>query len=98
MAHRDFVIVSAEARLVRVPVDPPRGDAIQTFDALEIPIVTLTDRSGQSGIGFGYTIGTGGTAILALLHDELLPQLIGTDGRRIVHVMERLRKSIHALT
>src|SRR5438552_11862053 len=94
----DATIVSAEARLVRVPIDPPRGDAIQTFDALEVPIVTVTDRSGQCGLGFGYTIGTGGTAILALLHDELLHQLIGTDVRRIVEIMERLRKSIHALT
>jgi hypothetical protein len=38
-------IVTADARLVRVPVDPPRGDAIQTFDAFELPIVELTDRS-----------------------------------------------------
>jgi L-alanine-DL-glutamate epimerase-like enolase superfamily enzyme len=95
---KDASIVTADARLVRVPVDPPRGDAIQKFDALELPIVEITDRAGHRGIGFGYTIGTGGTAIVSLLHDELLPQLIGTDGRKIVQVMERLRKSIHALT
>jgi L-alanine-DL-glutamate epimerase-like enolase superfamily enzyme len=91
-------IVTASARLVRVPVDPPRGDAIQTFDALELPIVELADRSGDRGLGFGYTIGTGGSAILALIQDELLQQLIGTDSRRIVETMERMRKSIHALT
>lgn len=62
----DARIVSAEARLVRLPVDPPRGDAIQRFDALELPIVEITDRAGHRGMGFGYTIGTGGTAILAL--------------------------------
>jgi L-alanine-DL-glutamate epimerase-like enolase superfamily enzyme len=84
--------------LVRVPVDPPRGDAIQTFDALEVPIVTLTDRSGQRGVGFGYTIGAGGRAILALLNDELLHPLIGVDSRAIVHLLDRLRKRIHALT
>ena len=91
-------IVTADARLVRLPVDPPRGDAIQKFDALEVPIVDITDHAGHHGRGFGYTIGTGGTAILSLLHDELLQQLIGTDGRHIVQIMERLRKSIHALT
>ncbi len=72
-------LISAKARLVRVPVDPPRGDAIQQFDALELPIVDLTDASGDSGVGFGYTIGTGGSAILALLEDELLPKLVGAD-------------------
>jgi L-alanine-DL-glutamate epimerase-like enolase superfamily enzyme len=91
-------IVTADARLVRVPVDPPRGDAIQKFDALELPIVDITDRSGRRGVGFGYTIGTGGTAILGLLQRELLPQLLGSDSRKIVQIMERLRKSIHALT
>src|SRR5436309_1352040 len=94
----EAAIVSAEARLVRVPVDPPRGDAIQKFDALELPIVEIVDRAGHRGMGFGYTIGTGGTAMLALLEDELLQQLIGADSRKIVQAMERLRRSIHALT
>ncbi len=94
----DASIVTSDARLVRLPVDPPRGDAIQKFDALELPIVDVTDRAGHRGIGFGYTIGTGGTSILSLLQDELLHQLIGADSRKIVQIMERLRKSIHALT
>src|SRR5213594_3477599 len=51
-------IKSAQARLIRVPVDPPRGDAIQQFNALELPIVTITDSANRTGIGFGYTIGT----------------------------------------
>src|SRR5436190_8010766 len=94
----DATIVTAHARLVRVPVDPPRGDAIQRFDALELPIVDITDRAGRGGMGFSYTIGTGGTAILALLQHQLLHQLIGVDSRKIVQIVERLRKSIHALT
>jgi hypothetical protein len=38
--------IDAEVRLVRVPVDPPRGDATQKFADLELPIVTATDRDG----------------------------------------------------
>src|SRR4051812_12763329 len=94
----DATLVAADARLVRLPVDPPRGDAIQKFDALELPIIDLTERSGRRGVGFGYTIGTGGTAILALLQDQLLHELIGVDSRMVVQIVERLRKSIHALT
>jgi hypothetical protein len=52
-------IATADARLVRLPVDPPRGDAIRKFDALEFPIVDIADPSGRHGVGFGYTIGTG---------------------------------------
>jgi L-alanine-DL-glutamate epimerase-like enolase superfamily enzyme len=94
----EFVIVSAESRLARVPVDPPRGDAIQQFDALELPIVELTDRAGRRGIGFGYTIGTGGSAILSLIQDELLHAILGQDARPIAALMRRLTKHIHALT
>ena len=49
-------------------------------------------------MGFGYTIGAGGTAILELINKELLPQLDGEDSRRISYLHEFLEKSIHALT
>jgi len=91
-------ISGAEARLVRIPVDPPRGDAIQQFAALELPIVELTDAAGRRGIGFSYTIGSGGGAILALLEDELLPVVLDQDSRLIVDLMRRLTARIHALT
>src|SRR6266568_2388920 len=91
-------IAKAEARLVRVPADPPRGDAIQQFNALELPIVTITDRADRIGTGFGYTIGAGGSSILELLRAELLDWLIGQDARRIAFIHEHLSKSIHALT
>lgn len=98
MGSDKTTIVKAEARLVRVPVDPPRGDAIQKFDALELPFVTITDKAGNSGTGFGYTIGTGGTAILELINKELLPKLDGEDARRITYIYDKLYKSVHALT
>jgi L-alanine-DL-glutamate epimerase-like enolase superfamily enzyme len=93
-----FTIEDIRVRLCRVPVDPPRGDAIQQFDALELPIVDIVDGAGRHGIGFGYTIGTGGTAIAALLRDRLIEQLRGQDSRAIVGLVGRLRKSVHALT
>ncbi|HEY9788936.1 MAG TPA: mandelate racemase/muconate lactonizing enzyme family protein [Candidatus Obscuribacterales bacterium] len=85
-------------RLVRVPVNPPRGDAIQQFDALELPLVSISDASGNTGTGFGYTIGTGGTTIVELLKRELIYKLIGQDSRRIEHIHNQLLASIHALT
>jgi L-alanine-DL-glutamate epimerase-like enolase superfamily enzyme len=94
----DYTIVAAEARLARIPVDPPRGDAIQKFSALELPIVRLIDQAGRRGVGFGYTIGAGGSAILALIEDELLPQIVDADPRSIAGLMQRLARSIHALT
>src|SRR5437588_7556166 len=93
-----YTIAKAESRLRRVPVDPPRGDAIQQFNTLELPIGTITYNADRVGIGFGYTLGTGGTTILELLRAELLDWLIGQDARRIIFIHEHLSKSIHALT
>src|SRR6266516_655872 len=93
-----YTIAKAESRLVRIPIEPPRGDAIQQFNALELPIVTITDGAGRIGIGFGYTIGAGGSSILELLRAQLLDWLIGQDARRIAFIYEQLNKSIHALT
>jgi L-alanine-DL-glutamate epimerase-like enolase superfamily enzyme len=91
-------IVGADVRLVRVPVDPPRGDAIQKFSTLELPLITVSDRAGRAGVGFGYTIGTGGHAITTLMRETLVPLIIGEDARRIAAVHARLLAAIHALT
>jgi hypothetical protein len=37
----DASIVTADAWLVRLPMDPPKGDAIQRFDGLELPIMPV---------------------------------------------------------
>src|SRR5207247_10900741 len=45
-----------------------------------------------------YSTDSGGCALFALLRDVQLPRLPRAYSRHIVHTMERLRKSIHALT
>lgn len=98
MNKQSWKIQHAEARLIRIPVEPARGDAIQKFDALELPFVYIHDGEGNVGSGFGYTIGTGGRAILRLLQTELCPKLPGMDCRRIERIGTHLRAGIHALT
>src|SRR5437660_4738811 len=93
-----WAIASTEAQLIRVPVNPPRGDAIQKFSALELPLVRIIDAAGNSGLGFGYTIGQGGSTILELLRTELLKKLEAMDSRRIAFIHELLKKSLHALS
>jgi len=92
-----WAITEAHAFLVRIPVDPPKGDAIQKFSALELPMVRITDVEGNGGVGFGYTIGQGGTAILELLRAELLHRLEGQDSRKIAFIHNFLSKSLHAM-
>ncbi|HEY0447931.1 mandelate racemase/muconate lactonizing enzyme family protein [Actinophytocola sp.] len=92
------VVRTAEAFLVNVAVERVRTDAVQAFRTQETIFVELRTDDGATGLGYSYTIGTGGTAVLALLRDHLLPQLAGADSRRIEAVWHQLFASTRATT
>ena len=75
-----------------------RTDAIQSFVSQQTPIVTITDADGATGTGYTYTIGTGGTAVLAHLADDLAPKLIGMDAARVEAIWRTLKYHTHATT
>ncbi|GAB2608298.1 mandelate racemase/muconate lactonizing enzyme family protein [Pseudactinotalea suaedae] len=75
-------IVRAEAWLCELAVERPRTDAMQSFRAQETVFVELTLASGARGLGYTYTIGTGGGAVLSLLRETLLPAVVGLDATR----------------
>ena len=72
-------IESVEILLIELPPPVPRSDAIQSFVTQETPIVRISCSDGGQGIGYSYTIGTGGSSVIALLRDHLAPRLIGRD-------------------
>ncbi|MEW1863793.1 mandelate racemase/muconate lactonizing enzyme family protein [Streptomyces sp. NBC_00669] len=83
-------ITRAVAYLVDLPVEAERNDAVQSFLKQETIFVEISTADGAAGTGYSYTIGTGGTAVLALLRDYLLPRLHGQDARRIDAIWQDL--------
>ena len=71
------IIERVEACMVVLEPKVRRTDAIQSFDAQETPILRIADRDGAVGTGYSYTIGQGGPAIMSLLQETLVPQLVG---------------------
>lgn len=80
----------AEAFQVDVPVETLRTDAVQQFIKQETVFVEIETDDGLTGLGYAYTIGTGGSSVLALLKDHLLPRLADADTRRIEHIWRDL--------
>lgn len=73
-----------------------RTDAIQSFESQQTPFVRITDCDGVQGLGYSYTIGQGGSAVMALLRDHLIGQLIGHEAEAIGRIWRDLKFSIHA--
>jgi L-alanine-DL-glutamate epimerase-like enolase superfamily enzyme len=91
-------ITRAVAYLVDLPVEAVRSDAVQSFLKQETVFVEITTDDGAEGIGYSYTIGTGGSAVLALLRDYLLPRLPGQDARRVEAIWQDLFAATRATT
>lgn len=73
-----------------------RTDAIQSFLSQETPIVRIRTSDGAEGVGYAYTIGTGGHAVMDLLARHLVPRLIGRDPAMVEQIWRDLFFSTHA--
>jgi len=94
----DGTIVSAEAWLSDLEVETVRTDAVQSFLKQETIFVRIRTAGGVEGIGYSYTIGTGGGAVLSLLRETLLDVLVGLDANRPEDVWRALFSSTRATT
>ncbi len=91
-------ITSIELLHVDLPPPVPRSDAIQSFVTQETPFVRIVCDDGSEGIGYSYTIGTGGSSVMALLKDHLAPRLIGRDPAHIEAIWRESMFFTHATT
>ena len=84
--------------ILQVDLSPKvvRTDAIQSFVTQETPLVRITCSDGAQGVGYTYTIGTGGSSVVALLRDHLAPKLIGRDPSEIEAIWKDLFFNTHA--
>lgn len=89
-------ITSVVTRMVDLKPQTVRVDAIQSFESQETPLVTIHCDDGSSGSGYSYTIGTGGSSVMALIEDHLAPALLGEDPERIEHIWKKLHFRTHA--
>ena len=89
-------IVRVEGRMVDLKPKVKRVDAIQSFVSQETPIVVIEDSDGAFGVGYSYTIGTGGPSIMKLIERSLAPALIGRDAAAVERIWHDLLFLTHA--
>lgn len=89
-------ISSIDASLYRIPLPQVLSDSIHG-DMPDFELVTARIRTeeGLEGLGYTYTVGRGGSAILALITSDLAPLLVGEDPRRTEYLWDRMWWAIH---
>jgi L-alanine-DL-glutamate epimerase-like enolase superfamily enzyme len=89
-------IVQVKAFLCDLAVERRRTDAIQAFLKQETIFVEIFTADGVTGMGYSYTIGTGGRAVLQLLKCDLAGLLIGEDAAHVERLWRKLFWATHA--
>ncbi len=89
-------IASVDARLYNVPLAEVLSDA-KHGDHTHFELVTATVRleDGSEGTGYTYTGGKGGHAILAMIHHDLGPFLVGHDGEAVEDLYDAMQWHVH---
>lgn len=89
-------IVKVDIQLIDLVPQTVRTDAIQSFVKQETPIVVIEDEDGNIGVGYSYTIGTGGKAIMQLLQETIIPCIIGEQSERVEYLWQKMLNKTHA--
>jgi hypothetical protein len=71
---------------------------VQAFLSQEPVFVELSTDDDGSGLGCSSTIGTGGSSVVVLLRDHLLPRLVGRDSRLVEAIWRDLFAATRATT
>jgi L-alanine-DL-glutamate epimerase-like enolase superfamily enzyme len=66
-----------------------------TIAAFELVTVRIRDADGAEGVGYTYTVGTGGAAVHALIERDLTPLLVGRDAESIEALWQAMWWGLH---
>jgi len=91
-------IVRVEALMLDLVPKVKRVDAIQSFVSQETPIIRITDADGAVGMGYSYTIGTGGPSVMQLIQRTLAPAIVNREAEEIERIWRDLLFLTHATT
>jgi L-alanine-DL-glutamate epimerase-like enolase superfamily enzyme len=91
-----MTIDAVEAGLFRIPLPTVLSDATHgEIRDFELVTVRVRAADGAEGLGYTYTVGTGGAAVRSLVDRDLAPALAGEDETRIEALWQRMWWRLH---
>lgn len=90
------LISGIESHLFRIPLPMVLSDSTHgSIPAFQLNTVRVVDAEGAEGLGYTYTVGRNGSAIAAILKDEMPEMLIGHDADCIESLWQRMWWGLH---
>jgi len=75
----------------RIPLPVALSDSTHgLIEGFELVTVRVRDEDGAEGVGYTYTVGTGGAAVHAVLTRDLAPRLVGREAERIEELWQAM--------
>ena len=89
-------ITDIRADLYRIPLPEALTDSMHgVMRAFELVTARVRDDDGAEGVGYTFTVGRNGSAVLATLRDEIAGVAAGEDADRIEHLWQRVWWALH---
>lgn len=89
-------ITDVRAGLYRIPLPEALTDSMHgTMRAFELVTARVRDADGAEGVGYTFTVGRNGSAVLAVLRDEIAEVVAGADADLIEHLWQRVWWALH---
>ncbi len=90
-------VESVQARRFAIPLNPALADATHgVISHFTLVTVRVRAQDGLTGVGLTYTVGgTGGSAITAMINDDLAPLISGQDPRNTEALWESMWEHTH---
>jgi len=89
-------IAEIRADLYRIPLPEVLTDSMHgVMRAFELVTTRVRDADGAEGVGYTFTVGRNGSAVLATLRDEIAEVAAGEDADRIEHLWQRVWWALH---
>ena len=88
-------ITGVEASLHQVPLAKPWGDSTHQIAYNELVVCRLSTDTEHEGVGYAYTVGSGGAAAVTLLRAYMASTLLGEDPSYIERLWYRMWEETH---
>lgn len=88
-------VTNIDVSFHRVPLKNPWGDSTHRIHHIELILCQVTTDTQHTGVGYSYTVGSGGASAVPLIETYLAPLVLGEDPSYVERLWQRMWQECH---